>query len=480
LAVVVPWALDARQELALAGVRGGAENDEAVLELAAHDTLAGDPPRGAYSRFGWHHPGPLPIYVLAVGVRLFGADGHHWITGLVSLGCLLTSLLLMARRHGPAPTATFVLVVALGVGAVARHVLPSVFFSVWNPVAAVAPLVLLWTLALESPRLGSWALAAATLTHAYVVQAHVGYALVATFLWGACVTVPLRRRPGASPWIGAVVVGAVAWSSLIDTWPNLLAMLRFVRSSPEVGIAPVEGLVLAARRTQEVWLGSEGSDELALAGFGLQLLLLGSHLAQCWSCDPPAPVRVLAIAAGTLLLAVVSACGVDSPHHAHQTFWMMLVGPLAWWAAVWPLIARRRRPAVPFAAVALAALLALAWSHPGRARYEEWAGWSRPQAGWHAALADGVAARLGRGPCVLLIGDHDLWGWAAGVAVALERRGRRVHLDPRFDFMFGLNRARVVPSAGRLMLSRSEQPGWRVVILVEGVYLLERAPLDSD
>jgi hypothetical protein len=477
LAVLVPWCVDAHAESTFAGLRRGAANDEAVLELAAHDALRGEALPGAYSRFGWHHPGPLPIQLLGLGVALLGSHGPHWIVALLNLGCLLAALVLVARRHAPSIRAMFVVFVALASAAFALHVPPpSSFFSIWNPAVAFFPLLLLWTLAVESPHLGRWAPPVATLVHAYVVQAHVGYALVASFLWLACFVQRGGRRD-AMTWALTAIVAALAWSRSIETWPNLLAIARFLHESPEVGITWVDALYLAAQRTQEPLLRvfvDEVSDPLALTALGAQVLLLLDRLARAHRVRGVA--RTAGIALGTLVVSVGSVRGVDSLHHVHQTFWLLLVGPLAWWVALSPWLARRP---LRVTAIALAVMLALAASRADRAheRYLEWAHGSAWHARAHRTFADAVAAHLERGPVELAIArdEANLWGVAAAVAAELEGRGRTVQLDAALAFMFGPARTTALPATQRLMLARRVIEGWQAIAHEGDLYLLEPA-----
>ncbi|MDQ1633702.1 MAG: hypothetical protein QOJ32_511, partial [Frankiaceae bacterium] len=50
--------------------------DEALIELDVRRVLHGDMPLGAYSRFGWRHPGSSWYSLLALPYRVLG--GHGW------------------------------------------------------------------------------------------------------------------------------------------------------------------------------------------------------------------------------------------------------------------------------------------------------------------------------------------------------------------------------------------------------------------
>lgn len=49
--------------------------DVALIEMNVCDAWSGHPRlAGAYSRFGWAHPGPLMFHAFALPYRLFGGD----------------------------------------------------------------------------------------------------------------------------------------------------------------------------------------------------------------------------------------------------------------------------------------------------------------------------------------------------------------------------------------------------------------------
>lgn len=478
LGLTLLFGVEGYLELEAAGARRGADNDEAVLELAAYDLLDGAPPRGAYSRFGWHHPGPLPIQWLALGLALGGrgSDAAHGLVALLGLACALAAFALVARRRSGGQATVFVVLAVLAALRISRYLVPGLCFSTWNPALGVLPLLLLWTLALESPRLGPWAPALATGVHAFVVQAHLGYSLIATLLWAFCLQGALRRhaRGHTGAWMGASVLGVLAagWWSLLHTWPNVLETLRFFRDSPEAGLSPIEGLLVAARRTQEPLLdvlGLADSVPLGLALFALQALLLFAQAMR-------APHRATRIAAASLIVVLISACRVDSPHHFHQTFGMMLVGPLAWW----PLLRRALSLHVAArrggACLALALLALVASSRPAETaeRYRQWARHGTAMATAFGMFAEALSPRLTEGPVVLLASDDDgeLWAILAGVGVAAQTRGQRLHLDAAYRFMFGPTRA-PPPEARPYMVSQRVVEGWRVLTEAGGFLLLE-------
>src|SRR3954454_7043820 len=75
--------------------------DVALTEIAVRDVGGAHTPLlGAYSRYRWHHPGPLLFYALAVPYRVLGRDGSPLAAGAVLINALAvagTALVLWRR-----------------------------------------------------------------------------------------------------------------------------------------------------------------------------------------------------------------------------------------------------------------------------------------------------------------------------------------------------------------------------------------------
>src|SRR5436305_7493624 len=75
--VVITLAVAAVVPLAIVVIARGLTpvSDWASIELFVRDVgTHATPLRGAWSRYGWNHPGPLLFFVLAVPYRLSGGD----------------------------------------------------------------------------------------------------------------------------------------------------------------------------------------------------------------------------------------------------------------------------------------------------------------------------------------------------------------------------------------------------------------------
>ena len=181
--------------------------DHAILELKVREVGSKPVLVGAWSRFGWDHPGPLEHYVLAVPYRILGeahqalAIGTLLIAGVSSVG-----IVLLVRRHAGLPAALWATLVL----AVTVRLLPEGFLrDSWNPELPLLPLALYALLCWSALCGDAWALPVAALPGSLAAQAHLGYVTPVALL--AVVTVAVligqrvlaRRRAGGDGAEGA-------------------------------------------------------------------------------------------------------------------------------------------------------------------------------------------------------------------------------------------------------------------------------------
>src|SRR5215204_1007749 len=143
--------------------------DIALIELRTRDVLSAHPPlAGAYSRYGWSHPGPLMFYLFAIPYRLLGNDATALrSTVLLFNAAVIVLILWLASRRGVAAW----LMVASATVALTWGLLPHSLSDGWNVTVAVLPFLLTlvgcWC-ALCGDR---WALLIAALSFSFVFQA---------------------------------------------------------------------------------------------------------------------------------------------------------------------------------------------------------------------------------------------------------------------------------------------------------------------
>jgi hypothetical protein len=169
--------------------------DGALTELYTTYVIRGAWGLGPYSRFGWHHPGPLYFYLLAPYYIIGGQHGLALHAGALAINILsLIAVAGLLRRHASASmTAAMLIGVALYL-----HRLPRLVTSVWNPHVLVLPYAaLIFASAITAS--GRLALLPLTIVCAsFIAQTHVGLAPSAVILT-ACAAIggiwSGRRRP---------------------------------------------------------------------------------------------------------------------------------------------------------------------------------------------------------------------------------------------------------------------------------------------
>ncbi len=156
--------------------------DGALIELYTLHAIRGQQALGAYSQYGWHHPGPLSFYILAPFYVLGGDSTFGLGVGVlfVNLGSLAIVAWIVARETRVSLSFAVLLFGFLTLFA-AR--IPQVLSSGWNPHTPLLPLVALVFVTASSldGRLGLLPLAA--LLTSFVVQTHVGFSQVAGVLF---------------------------------------------------------------------------------------------------------------------------------------------------------------------------------------------------------------------------------------------------------------------------------------------------------
>lgn len=500
----VPWLLAATASLPLLMmgasllVGGGprAESaDDALLTLAMNDAAHGHGLVGAYSRFGWHHPGPSYLYVAGVPTRLWGGGPTGSWIGAVGVGIVaVVALALLVRRWAGdragwwAASAVVAVIVGLG---------PGLFRDPWNPYAVTLPVLFTAAAACFAAAGTRGALGWAALGGSFAIQTHVSTApLVVGLLAIAAGAHGLRRMRGAAPRL----VGDIP-----DPLPPL-AGGRSARWHPGQGV--VAGALIALVWLPPLWDEAFGSHNLTaiwdfftsphpthswdqawrLVAAMYGTVLYQHHAALHDGVPDVHPLLTTVGFVGLSLVAIVTGVRRQRPAatwlgvgglfggvlciysvtrvvgfpYRYLLVWMVAVPALPIIGAAIGLVGGRprARPALRIQpAVALttaAALIAVVAAIDGVM--------AAPPA---AALTDRdivhawqlVQPAVGAGPGVvrLQLNDGDRWPSAAGLALELERRGHPVRVDPPWTLLFGTNR-RSHGGEGHLIIIGSADP----------------------
>ena len=191
-------------------------SDWADIELRTRDVGTPHTPLvGAYSRYGWNHPGPLLFYAPALPYRALGGRGYGILAGaLVVNGAAIAGIAVVLWRRGQIVGLTLGVAIIL---VLARALGAGFLVDPWNPYVIVFPLLAVVALAWAAADGDLWALPIAVAVGSFVVQSHVGAALAVVAAIGISVgalvldarrTRDARRKRVA---IATTAVAVVCW-----------------------------------------------------------------------------------------------------------------------------------------------------------------------------------------------------------------------------------------------------------------------------
>ncbi|MDQ1396754.1 MAG: hypothetical protein QOG64_2013 [Acidimicrobiaceae bacterium] len=474
LAVLLPLVFEAVRTIAGGGRHVALWGDNPLLELAARDTLRGHNLLGPYSRFGWHHPGPAYFLWLALPVWLLGPSGPGLFLGatLLNLAASAAGVALVWRRVGVAAAAWSAACLALFFVCLT----PDFLRQPWNPFVVVLPLVLLLLLCADAAagHAGSWLWA--LVVGSFAIQTHVSTLPVVVVVIGAAGLIWIGRwrsgrsgRSGRAGRAGLTIRGgrwsrAAASALFVLLWlpplidaaknrpSNLTLMWRFFTApQPHHSLADAARASVAtatilpfgadpfavqqARSHLELVLGAVG-----LLVLGLVVVAVGVRRRQ-WEGAALGAGGLAALGVGILATTRV----VDSPIYSYLVIWQSFV-PVTMLIGLGIVVfgGRRGRWLRP----AELGLLGLAVAMAGWATVRD----AEAPASWQLANADVAATALaiehqlgpGERTVRITIVSHDTWPTAAGIALELERAGRRTtvaNTSGIWTVLFGSRRA---------------------------------------
>lgn len=341
-----------------------------ALELLRIRDVGGPhtPLLGAWSRWGWAHPGPALFWVLAPFERVGGNDGV--LVGVALLGwASVVGSLLLARMIGGI---RFLAVVAMGLAVLVHGLGLTVLFDPWNPSVPLLPFLVTTLLVLAAITTGSWWLVGAFAAGTFVVQAHAGYlGLVGALLFAGLVVVALRNWRAAA---AAVGVGAVLWlpavvEQLGHDPGNLGLLARYVRSSgtPHAGWSVAIRTLGTHLRPWGPWVtdheyARDGLERLTAPWFAVIVVaaLLGLTVLAARRGLRTSAVTG-AVALGLVGVGVVTSSRITGLYVPYLLGWWRVISALVWIALVWIVVelVARRAPSVTDRTVAVVAGLAL-------------------------------------------------------------------------------------------------------------------------
>ena len=516
---LLPFAASAIRLLAGAGSGYHPYADQGTIESLVRDVGHHWLLVGPFSRFGWFHPGPALYYLLALPYRLTGSSsGSLAFAALcINAGAVL-GITLIARRRGGLPllliTSVFVLLLMRTLGA-------QFLRDPWNPYVTLLPLLLLLFVAWSIVCADRWALPVGAAVGSFLVQTHVGYALVVTVVLVAGVVGLVFSERGRgderrqwSWWPTLAVTGAV----LFVFW--LPVAVQQITENP----GNVSQLV--------DFFGNHGREQRYEDAWHVLALQLGvwpdwlkgasapSVIGTVdFSAAIPIPIGLLALIGATVLawrraraafvfdcivLAALAATFVAMTRIVGDVLtylvqWTWALGTATWIAIAWSCVAawqaregedrvrspRAQRIARVGLSVAVAAFAAVVVVDTVAAAR---AGTPQPEASAAMAkLGDAAFAALPNRDGVVevrVLGNEGAYWASAGVADVLEHHGVDVHVGPELEFAYGSHRlvgddpvrAVVLVADKGALASARLRPGYRAVARAGGVTVFVGPP----
>lgn len=309
---------------------------------------------GAYSRWGWNHPGPMLFYLLAGPLRLTGGDGHGLLLGALLINtAAIAATLVVAARAGRSTLALVALVMSL----LLVGLDPGGLLDPWNPFVLIVPLfaaaVAAWRAALGD-RVAAVVL---VVTGSFAVQSHVGVAPAVAALLGVGSAGILWRaikgpeRPAARrTLLIAGVVGLVCWlppiiQQLTGSPGNLGEIVRFALGGTE----PVNGFASGAKVLGQalslppIWV--TGDLSTASGSHPIPFALVALAVALGWARHRRWTSETVLCATALVLIAAafVAASRVTGVPFPYLFRWLWVVGAFAWLAIGAVVLAELRR-----------------------------------------------------------------------------------------------------------------------------------------
>jgi len=444
----VPGALEFAQrgipDLTLGG-------DAAALEFGTWHAARGHQLLGAYSRFGWNHPGPAFFYLAAPLYEALRERGPalNLFTFVVQLICA-AAVVWSADRLAGRLLAT---IVAVLLSVYVLVALPFLLGNEWNPIFPILPLVLLCFVAARIARGVATLLPVFALIGSVIVQTHVGYALAVVVLgvyaWMRSGADGRNRLTARSVILPTLAVLLVCWAlPLVDVGvsrpSNFRQLIEFFVPTPRHLAQQPWSATIAAFARQAAALpaalaqtvlhrGWPAPDDSAALAISVAELIAVATIRWRLRRDRWDHIGVLAdltlVLAGAAILSIRSIRGELL---VYLITWCSVCGLLAivvisGVAAEWLGERIGRSRAVPVAMTAGAMVVALALAAP--VARGSVIGPANEDVSRIAPIVDAfVRARPGEVPTIQ-IPAHDTWPVAAGVALYLVKRGTPVAVD---------------------------------------------------
>ncbi|MGD8327863.1 MAG: hypothetical protein PVJ49_00425 [Acidobacteriota bacterium] len=495
--------------LALADARFAFTGDNATLEIRVMEALRGQQLLGAYSRYGWSHPGPLYLYLLAPFYALGGRTTLSLSLAALSINsvALVWLVATLGRLSRTSVTRAVVFIMFGSFLLVFRNseLIVAPLSSIWNPDIAVLPF---GVLVVAASLLGSGRLAmfpVVVVAHAFVTQAHVGFAMPASLaaVVGIAWALTGQRAPSRSPdasfrrrrlWLGVgLSLGTLCWAPpAVDMlWGsrNLFELFKFFLTGAHPGAPWSVALEHASTRLTEPLLPfadiAVSSDSWMIARDLLALLLIGGLVSAVWRAREVG-ARFELVFASMMLLQLVALpfvlvqLGDRDPRYLSE--WVLMSSTLAVIAVAmaWFTVPmqRRRSALVAGVAVLLLSVGLAAQVYRNVRRLPAVRDRYRRITAETVSFADAVAPQLGSRAATVVAADESALSMAAGVVCLLSKRGFDLELQdtPRMRSLFGTGFAYRASSPAWIFFADSRHPEGELLARGERIRIYRLPP----
>lgn len=436
--------------------------DVALTDLRVRDVWSADIPLvGAYSRFGWNHPGPASFWSLAPISGMFGRDA--WATlvaGAVVHALTVVAIAWVAWRAGRLALVLAALAfTALAYGAMG----PSMVLDAWNPNFAYPLFMLFVLLAWSFARGDRVLLVPLAIVGGVLVQAHVGYLPLVFVAGGIALALGVRRdRAHLAAWRWpawfAFLALLLVWAPPIVhelVHPSNVRPLAESLVDPEegtLGFGTAAGIVAEEFEIPPPWLGGEHRLEpfanLVVGASrwwsAVPVVLLATAWAAARRRRAAGSVELLLIATALAAVGLVAIARVVGDPERYVFYWRVPIALLVVFASGWSIWNGVRLDDAPLARrlalAGFAGVIAFA-SVAGSVRIAQVEDVNEGQ-----ALAIDALEAIGNPRGIVLVREAGIpfMGLQRAVVNELDRAGADVRVDDDLGFQFGYSRAATV------------------------------------
>jgi hypothetical protein len=313
-------------------------SDGAILEIYTLEAIRGTQLLGPYSRFGWHHPGPVYFYLLA---PLYWTSRFH--TAGLQAGALVINLvaiwLIIRTTLAAASMPTAIAVSSLSAWYAFRA--GDMIVSAWNPHVIVMPLlafiVLAAAMAADARRSHLLFL---VVVGTFLAQTHLAMVPIVALL--AVPAVWTGRRLSQATWALAAGLKLLLWvpplvEQITHRPGNMLAIVRFFLSGvrgQEFSMAVsawASTLTAAFRPGFSLATGSDyvSSPGWLLSAVAIALLAVLVALAIARRHESAFDAWLLGICATAAVVALFATTRIQEQIVDHEIFWISGIGALS-------------------------------------------------------------------------------------------------------------------------------------------------------